>query len=945
MKNHLIKGLLILAMIFVSVGTFSSCKDSNEDDLAKVESTQATLQAQIEALQTALNAIKSCDCYQITEQAWQSVQDAIAALQTATANGATKDELAALKQELENRLQEYYVLKSDFDSLQGQVTTLENLLNGISFGNLGSTEVTINGVTYNGGQLDQIIPALTEYINEIITNLQLTITSIQEDLTQIKTDLAQAQSDISSLSQTVSGLSDYVAGLMEQVELINTTILQLSNLITDLDERVTALESDVQKGIEAYNWMETAKNQIAALESGYSRLDSLSILDDRITSIQTDLQNQITSVKNSYDSLSTKLNTEVIRLDGRIDSLGTTVDSLVTNLNNVTSSLTSLTSRVEANEAAISELQKKLDTLTGVVDRLNKLVTSVIVQATDNPVFGTFAAPLGIQSNILMTFYGRAEPTYTFPSYTSVAEYDNEIVFTAQDIEMLKSAGNFTAMSVASGDDLLDTDEGNAGMVYLTINPNNVDFEGINVSLVNSQDEESGIKLSKIEKSDKVLTFGYTKSADNNGFYQAHATLAADQIQNVKMDIESGLQSAVVEVLKRDSSVKSNLSDVAALAQILYRQFNGILPANGIKVAWTADNGEGVQTDYAVYSNYNIAATAVKPLSFKFYYGQTTPSKLRLPIISPITGFEFDASKFTFDLDIDPITINGVELDFELSTISITDVGTITVTIQVPVDVDDDGNFIYEDRTFAADEESVAKFLKEIEDTFNTSIEGWNKEIQEQFDNAINSLVTQIQDQVNSIMDSISGQIDSQLKDLIENINEEIDNAIGGYINTTNNYINIYNSVANKINSYLENPNQYLQVMMCYKGVDGSYHQLSNSKTYPTVMNLAGGSATTLFPTTYSGETVAPSYKKFIGITNVWKTGDESTSAVNGDATCVSLLKEANNVGTLINKVITGKTHRVPFAVSTAGYTYEIVYSAMDYAGYTSSRKYYVSVK
>ena len=90
---------------------------------------------------------------------------------------------------------------------------------------------------------------------------------------------------------------------------------------------------------------------------------------------------------------------------------------------------------------------------------------------------------------------------------------------TAKDLEML----DVTPIRI-DADEMIIGEEGNAGTLYMTVNPNTVDFSGTSFSLVNSQDEFSGVTLDTITKSDEVLNFGYSRAA-NNGFYEAKAIM------------------------------------------------------------------------------------------------------------------------------------------------------------------------------------------------------------------------------------------------------------------------------------------------------------------------------------------------------------------------------------------------------------------------------------
>ena len=88
-----------------------------------------------------------------------------------------------------------------------------------------------------------------------------------------------------------------------------------------------------------------------------------------------------------------------------------------------------------------------------------------------------------------------------------------------------------------------DGDEGNAGTLYVTINPNTVDFTGQVLTLENSQAEASKITLGALKQSDKTLTFGWTRAA-GNGFYEAPATLAAAATASMRLPPHSLLPTS-----------------------------------------------------------------------------------------------------------------------------------------------------------------------------------------------------------------------------------------------------------------------------------------------------------------------------------------------------------------------------------------------------------------
>jgi hypothetical protein len=133
-----------------------------------------------------------------------------------------------------------------------------------------------------------------------------------------------------------------------------------------------------------------------------------------------------------------------------------------------------------------------------------------------------------------------------------------------------------------------------------------------------------------------------------------------------------------------------------------------------------------------------------------------------------------------------------------------------------------------------------------------------------------------------------------------------------------------------------------LQATLVYEGNSGNYARVSSMKSAPTVFKVSGGNAIILHPTSLSAEIIAPAYKKFVGVTNVFKNSDLSKSAQGGDANCLAAAKSANSAK-YIDEVIDGSRYGVPF-VGQAGYTYEIAYAALDFQGKVSMRKYYIRV-
>lgn len=242
-----------------------------------------------------------------------------------------------------------------------------------------------------------------------------------------------------------------------------------------------------------------------------------------------------------------------------------------------------------------SQITNMLERIGNLEDARAKQVTGVIVQQVVNPAFGSYNSILtNVQSNMLIAYYGQAAGSVTFP--------------TNDDASVEK-------VYLRSGD-LIMKGNGNAGYMYVTINPNTVDFTGMQncLSLVNSQDDACAVKLGAVQKSDDILTFGLTRAA-NNGFYQVPATITpaglADPRAHIAID-KTAIKEALKAVVntKSKSDAKIALKEIAQAGISTAAALNNI-EAQGVKCSWTDQYGE-----HAVYSNYNIAAIAASPLGF-----------------------------------------------------------------------------------------------------------------------------------------------------------------------------------------------------------------------------------------------------------------------------------------------------------------------------------------
>ena len=588
-----------------------------------------------------------------------------------------------------------------------------------------------------------------------------------------------------------------------------------------------------------------------------------------------------------------------------------------------------LTPRVEAVEKSVNELTAQLDAMTG---KLNHLITSIEIQQVKNPVFGKMNLPLDVNSKMLVSYFGEASNVNFPPVNSSATEYNNNLVISAADQNLL-------GISTEKFDGYLGAEDGNLklGSVYMTVNPAGVDLEGAKFDLVNSQGVASSVKLSELVKSDEVLKFGFGgRAADPTlpSLYVADATLPVADIDKIKLTLGGNFESEVEDLLKNHT-----LSDLAQVAKLIYGQFNNKIEATGVKAGWQykqdildedgQPTGETETIYDATYSEFGLAATTFKPLSYKFLYGRHFKP---LPTISPIEDFTLD-SKLTITMPTFTFNFDDVNLGFSFGNITVSLNGAeIIVNIPETPVYDNDGKtigYIKPDPIHVTD---FTQLESQISQSISTSLQAQDQKINDAFKKAIGEVAKKINSQINTEMAKLKTNIESQFNNIVT----EIQNKVNGYLGTVNNYIDKANSFLNRINRFIEDPNHYLQVTMLYSANDGAFHQVSNSEALPTRLVLNGGDGITLHPTSYTYDMIAPSFKKYVAVTKVY---DTKTGATNE-----TLTKEANDKAGLLNTVFPGNYTDVALKL-TKGYTYEIVYSSLDYHGVTSTRKFYIAAE
>ena len=900
MKKHFITGVLLLAVTAGGFSTFTSCKDTDEDLYNQVNSKQVSLTEALKALQASLDGyVKQSD-----------YNTKIQELENKINNNPHFTE-AQIKQMISDALSEYATTAS----IQGII----DLFNGVN----GQKSLADRLAALEEKKACDCTKDFTEDEVKALKELVAangTIAGIQDQLKELfgeegkKGTIATMQGDINTLNEILNG-KDGADGLLQRVSNIEA--------ILGADMTPEKFADLVAQG----NWVKTNQQALEAIIALKDKLNGDAL--DALNGVYEDLA----GIKTMYETIFKNAQLP----EGATDwwNYGEVMQNIMD------------------NSAAIADLQDDVDK---ILNRLNDMVTSLVLQASHNSVFGGFNTPFGINSMVLMTCYGeRATQVNSFPASGRGAECystaNDDIDWSTITSESY-SVPELIVTRNADGKAAL-------GNFWFTVNPgtvNTLDLDGF--ALVNSRDDDPVVELTNIEKDDEtVLKFGVgTRAAGNgNGLYQAQAVVPVEDPSKIQVNIEPGLAQAI-----KDAVQNRTASDMATMLKKVYAQLQDICEANALRYTYEAAtakdaNNNWIMTPQKVYSNYGIAATAFKPLSFATLKGS---SFRHIPTFGSI-----EISKDMVDLDLGTFEVDGnnfsLKLNFGKPEFGTLDEIWVHTTVHAELDGEKDGETITVSGDIPVDI-NITDQAQDIQDNLTAAIDEWLGEGDNSLDARVEKsiwyalfndpdakdpkypydstkpvgVVADLVGQVNSMMGNIQDKLDS----LVDQINND-------YLGKVNTLIDKYNAVAERVNNVLDDPNHYLQSVLLYKKagklawnggnpeVELPFGVLSTDPELPTIFK-GSGEAISLWATTYSFETVAPAFKKIVGVVKVTdKNGNEKPE----------LKQQANAT---LAKILSHNQYRVALNVKGAadGDRYEVAYQALDYTGHTSTVKCYIMI-
>ena len=880
MKRQLTSILLFSALLMGGASTFVSCTDHESDAAYEVTGSIADqLNKQAADLQTQINAIKGI------------------------LNGGESGK--SLQQQVDD-------LKTDLGQKETELKGLIDQKN-----NATSTE------------LKQIIDTKISNVNADIAGLRRDITNAQGDIERLKTQVGETEGKIEAAKQAAieaaKGYTDEKvnAAIAKAETELGQQVAELKTLIENCkteskaytDEQIAAMK-EITNGLEQQQ-AEYAKSiqQLFALHADVmDKLNQDSILLAQVQEGQTNLQTAVSELNTKLDAKvdTADFNAVKAQVDknkalseankAAIDSIKAQMVDFVTKteLDNKASELKN------AFEAADTALKEKIDAevkklneqLNKLFDKMMSMLTGIELQATESPITGyeNFSF-LGAEAHILGTYYGTSASLETLGDYT-----------------------------VRKNETLIDETSGeNAGVVYATLNPSNVDFTGCTLKVVDSQGNEAPFTATVV-KSNRVLKYGISR-AGNSNLYAIKINLNKENLEAAKTWTSSDAAALkdvaknVLDKLRQPSTTRLNIGDAATT---IAKTFNNRLTAYALQAEQEYTDANGEVKTRTITSKLSLAATAIKPISYNFLKDNATLKNLDLPSFPTLQSkINFNDYKFNWT-PIDSMqsmktsvtlknmpNLNSIKIDGEIVVPTPTVdanvylVGNQKITAEVKDNkvVLDLSKLQYKSEVTIGDIKVKTDSLKIV---YDKEDQKYDVEIPM---TEFNKIIANINSQVGNMIGNVNGIVDK-----VQNYAEIID---GRYIAGINKFIQKFENLLRKSNSLL-------QPAMFYVTSNGSWNQLAREKEGASYLKLQGGKASTVFvASSYSGEILAPAYKKYVHV-----------KCLDGDGKAT---------GTNLNKVIDGNLHKIGFEATKPG-TYEITYEAVDYSGVKVAKNFYVKV-
>ena len=400
-------------------------------------------------------------------------------------------------------------------------------------------------------------------------------------------------------------------------------------------------------------------------------------LQDKITSVQNDLQNQINNIKPyiitygdtiinnitenitqiiefNVDSICNDYNTKIENINQDLEIINQQITNQTLAIDSINNALNYIDNRINNVGDSVNILWARVDSIVGILDALvdGDLITSVRVETTRNDVLGIINTPIA-KVNALAAYYGTNDSGIEEFPYSG---YDfnvggNRFAEWLEDYE-LPDAG-FVKLDES---DYITDAYANAGQIYFTVNSTN--YKNFDISKItkiqieNSAGEVAPIQLN-VRKSTARINWDFGRAFleetgvdPKNGLHVADATIKEEDLDPTRFQIEKfiNFEKLKSEIRKRIDDIrnvegessdqtastvdkakfKNFVREIASLAYgILKNDLTQSDLASNItyspqRMAFFVEKG-GEMTRIA-QTDIDILTTSVKPLSYNSFW-------------------------------------------------------------------------------------------------------------------------------------------------------------------------------------------------------------------------------------------------------------------------------------------------------------------------------------
>ena len=512
--------------------------------------------------------------------------------------------------------------------------------------------------------------------------------------------------------------------------------------------------------------------------------------------------------------------------------------------------------------------------------RFDNLVTGIKVDMVKNHVFGMLNTPFGLKTSVLGAFYG--ENTSNIDEFPSTRK-----------AYFAGSSASLDGITLTGATHEIGELKSDAGEIFVTVNPDTVDFSGYALDLVSRSGKAApGLTPLALIADNTPVTTRATGVSNGQGGYAARVEVKDPEAIKLNLDVKE-----LARVAKNTwTNLRHNHTvDVKGLAETIYKSFDGSAPQDYYAVR---------SDKHAVTGDYQISAFAFKPLGFATL-DNVDLTKYNVPQI-PYLEDKFGA--YINNITFGDITVGEIKA---MDVVVVETSATKTVTV-----LDENGNAI--SHAPAAGAELNQKGVLKLENGNNVVTVPFNKLVVEDESGKLKYTasvlfdgVAELEKQINT---AISNQIQS-VKDAATSKLAAIDSKI----------ISRLNKVVNVFNDKFHNLNYYLQPMLFVGDDNGDLFRLSEVQAAATPVAANGNSAQLWFhPTSGTAELLAPAYMKYVEVQTI-----QGGKATINDT-------DKNNI------TFNGKDNAL--LVKFEKGVYRVIYQAVDFYGYTSTKVYYVNV-